>query len=173
MNSSSRWKSALVIAVVLLPLPAHAEITVSAASSLAHVMKEVIAEFQALNPTPRIHLNLGPTGALVQQLRNGAPVDVVVLASTADMDGAEREGLILAQTRRNAAGNRMVLVVPKDAALTIRRLSDLTSSQVQRIGIGNPATTPGGRYSRQALEALGLWSRLEEKFIVDSRRSAC
>jgi molybdate transport system substrate-binding protein len=166
MNASSRLKLFLAVAFTLLPLRAHAEITVSAASSLANVMKDIIGEYQAQNPTRQVHLNLGPTGALIQQVRNGAPVDAVVLASTADMDGAEREGLIQSQTRRNVAGNRMVLVVPHGVAAEIRQLSDLTSSKVQRIGIGNPATAPAGRYARQALEALGLWGRLAEKLIV-------
>lgn len=84
----------------------------------------------------------------------------------ADMERAEREGLVLRQTLRQVAANRMVLVASESSKFEIREISDLTSSEVQRIGIGNPATTPAGRYSRQALEALGLWSRLAEKFIV-------
>jgi molybdate transport system substrate-binding protein len=150
---------------ILSPAAAGAEITVSAAASLTNVMRELIADFEASPPGIRVTLNLGPTGALLQQIRNGAPVDVIVAASLADMDRAEKDGLILPETRRNVAGNRLVLAVPRGGPAAISRISDLAAHAVQRIGVGNPATVPAGRYARQVLAAAGLWDRLSDKLV--------
>ncbi len=62
----------------------------------------------------------------------------------------------------------MVLAKPVGSTLPLRGLEDLTSAQVERIGIGKPESVPAGQYAKEALVAANLWNALEEKLIFGS-----
>lgn len=142
-----------------------ADLTVSAASSLTNAFKEIAAGYEAQHPGSKVALNFGASGALLQQLAKGAPVDVFASADQETMDMAQQQGLVRAAGRRDFVRNTLVLVVPSDSSAPIRSLDDLTQSNVKRVAIGIPASVPVGRYSKHALEAKGLWSKVEAKAI--------
>src|SRR5690606_36188682 len=114
------------------------------------------------------------SGILLQQLRQGAPVDVFASADQVTMDQAHEQDLIDSATRRDFVRNTLVVIVPRMAADTAVSASDLmalTQDGFQRIGLGKPDTVPAGRYSQQALQAANLWSTLAARFIyADSVR---
>lgn len=142
-----------------------ADLTVSAASSLTNAFKEIAAGYEAQHPGSKVALNFGASGALLQQLAKGAPVDVFASADQETMDMAQQQGLVRAAGRRDFVRNTLVLVVPSDSSAPIRSLDDLTQSNVKRVAIGIPASVPVGRYSKHALEAKGLWTKVEAKAI--------
>lgn len=45
------------------------------------------------------------------------------------------------------------------------RLEDLLSDEVRFIALAKPEIAPYGRAAREAIEALGMWTRLEPKFV--------
>src|SRR5690606_6900802 len=57
-----------------------AEIIVSAAASLTNAFTEVAREYERANPGQKVNLNFGGSGALLQQIARGAPVDVFASA---------------------------------------------------------------------------------------------
>lgn len=154
---------------VLLSLSALAaqagELTVSAASSLSQAFKELAQSFEAVHPGTQVRLNFGASGALLQQIAKGAPVDVFASADEETLDAAVAQGLVAASERKDFARNTLVLVVPTDSPLALGQLEDLTQPGVRRIAIGNPASVPVGRYARRALEAVKLWQPLQAKAI--------
>ena len=154
--------AALAVAAGLAPA---ADLTVSAASSLSQAFKEIAQSFEARHPEVKIALNFGASGALLQQLAKGAPVDVLASADQETMDLAEKQGLVVAGERRDFVGNRLVLIVPGDSRLSIGHLQDLAQPGVRRIAIGNPASVPAGRYARGALQAARLWPVLQARVI--------
>lgn len=141
------------------------DLTVSAASSLGNAFKTIAQGYQARYPDARVALNFGASGALLQQLAKGAPVDVLATADQETMDMAVRQGLVAAGDRRNFARNTLVLIVPGDSPLAIARLYDLGLPAVRRIAIGHADSVPAGRYARAALAAAGLWPGLQSKAI--------
>ncbi len=157
------------LSVVLLSLSAVAtqagELTVSAAASLNQAFRALAQGFEARHPGVKVLLNFGASGALLQQMAKGAPVDVFASADEESMDGAVGLGLVAVGERRDFARNTLVLVVPADSQLALRRLEDLTQPGVQKIAIGNPASVPVGRYARRALESARLWQSLQERSI--------
>lgn len=160
------WIRYLVLAALLGAGPVRAEtLTVSAAASLTNAFKEIAASYEAQHRNTKVLLNFGASGALLQQISRGAPVDVFASADQETMDSAEGQGLIAAGERRNFARNTLVLVVPLDGGLSPAHLEDLARPAVQRIAIGNPATVPAGRYARRALDAAGLWPAVSAKAI--------
>jgi molybdate transport system substrate-binding protein len=80
------------------------------------------------------------------------------------MDRAEREGLVLPGSRRDFAGNRLVLIVPT-AQSPISSLGELALPRFGRIAMGAPRTVPAGRYAKAALERAKLWDRIEPRCV--------
>ncbi|MDD2904195.1 MAG: molybdate ABC transporter substrate-binding protein [Syntrophales bacterium] len=155
-------------ASILWGTPAFAaqELIVSAAASLTNALKEVAAAFEKAHPDTKIVCNFAASGVLLQQMAKGAPVDVFAAADQKTMNQAQEKKLILTPTRKNFVTNRLVLIVPLDSQLALGSLQDLTKPGVKRIAVGNPATVPAGRYSKEALAKAGLWEKLTPKYIM-------
>lgn len=137
------------------------ELTVSAAASLQDALNEIAANFEKEHAGIKINYNYGSSGALQQQISQGAPVDVFFSAAEDKMDKLEEEGLI--DKRINLVGNELVLVVPKDAQNNIRTFNDL--DKADKISIGTPESVPAGTYAREALEHFGIWQTVEGKVV--------
>jgi len=152
--------------LLLAALPVHAaDLTVSAAASLTNAFKDLAPLFEAANPGTRVLYNFGASGALLQQIDKGAPVDVFASADQETMDQAQRKGLVQAAQRRNFVSNTLVVIVPASAADTPKSVADLAQAAYQRIAIGLPASVPVGRYTRGVLEAAGQWTAIEPKMV--------
>lgn len=147
-------------------------LTVSAAASLTEAMREIGPRFEVAQPGAQLRFNFAASGVLLQQLRQGAPVDVLVSADAETLDRGITLNVLDGDTRRVVAANALVMVRP---ALAVARpllgLNDLTNPAVQRIAIGKPATVPAGRYAQQALNQAGLWPAVQSRLIpADSAR---
>lgn len=141
------------------------ELHVSAATSLSNAFKEVAARYEAQYAGTRVLLNFGASGALLQQMARGAPVDVFACADVETMDMAAKQGLVVNGERRDFARNSLVVVVPRDSKTTLKRLQDLGQPAVRKVAIGNPASVPVGRYARHALDSATLWTAVSPKAI--------
>ncbi|OAM30821.1 MULTISPECIES: molybdate ABC transporter substrate-binding protein [Eikenella] len=159
----------LALAAALLcaaPLALAKDLTVSAAASLKEAFQEINAAYGRAHPGTQIRLNTAASGVLLQQLVQGAPVDVLATADQETMDKAAEAKVIAPATRRTFALNDLVLIQPNRAAFRVSRLQDLANAQVQRVAVGNPASVPAGRYTKAALEKAGLWNAVGAKMIA-------
>ena len=139
-------------------------LTVSAAISLTNAMQEIKTIYQNGNPNVNITYNFASSGALQQQIEQGAPVDVFFSAAAKQMDALQQKNLLVPNTRRNLLTNRLVLITPRNApALTSFR--NLTGDQVQRIAIGEPRSVPVGQYAQELLTNLKLFDSLKSKLV--------
>jgi molybdate transport system substrate-binding protein len=165
---SLRWllPAAVLALGSLAGAAAHAaDLVVSAAASLTNAFGEIGKEYEKLRPGTRVLFNFGASGALLQQISRGAPVDVFASADLETMDRAESQNLVLRTSRANFAANKLVLVMPADSMLPVGKLQDLLRPEVQRIALGNPASVPVGRYAKAAMEKAGIWVPLQPKFV--------
>ena len=155
--------------VLLSWTPSHAraetELLVSAAASLTEAFKEIGKSFTAKNPGVKVRCNFAGSGALLQQIAQGAPVDLFASADQETMDKAEKDGLLLPGSRNNFTSNSLVLVTPVNMP-AITELADLKSGRVQKIAMANPASVPAGRYAKASLEKQGLWLALAPKCVM-------
>lgn len=158
--------------VTVLPLLAAAQqLTVSAAASLTNAFKEIGGKFEASRPGVTLRFNFAASGVLIQQVAQGAPVDVFASADQATVTRGIDQKLLDAGTQRDFARNTVVLVVSAQGGSDIKSLADLGSPSVRRIAIGKTATVPVGRYTKEVLDAARLWSVLTPKFVfADSVR---
>lgn len=142
-----------------------AEITVAAAASLTNAFREIGTAFEAAHPGTQAHFNFAASGPLLQQIAQGAPVDVFASADAETMDQAERRGLVRSGSRVDFAANALVVIVPRDGAVPPKVLADLLAPAIRHVAIGVPASVPVGRYARAALEKAELWAPIEAKMI--------
>lgn len=173
---SLRWGAALVYALAAGSVPALAQtppqtLTVSAAASLTNAFKDIGAKFEADKPGVKLQFNFAASGVLIQQIQQGAPVDVFVSADEETMKRGIDQKLLDPLTRKDFAANSLVLVAPLTGGAPVKTLGDLNTEPVKKIAIGKLATVPVGRYTQQALQANKLWEPLEPKFVyADSVR---
>jgi len=143
---------------------AQGEITVAAAISMKDVLEALGKRFGERPSAPKVNYYFGASGILQKQIEEGAPVDLFISAAPAQMNALQAKGLLIAGTRRDIAGNRLVLVVPAGVA-TVKQVADLKKLEVHAIAIGEPRSVPAGQYAAEALRNLGLFGALESKFV--------
>jgi molybdate transport system substrate-binding protein len=130
-------------------------LTLSAAASLREAVTELAGRYEAAHPGTTVRVNLGASGALRQQIEQGARVDVFVAAAVGPMDALAERGLVDTATRADLAGNSLVVVVPRGSG-AVKGFRDLASPGVRRVALGAPASVPAGEYALEALRALGI-----------------
>jgi molybdate transport system substrate-binding protein len=137
---------------------------ISVAVSLRPALEEALENYRASGRELDVVVNSGASGILLQQLRHGAPADLLISAGTSEVDRLVEERLADPATRRRLASNRLLVVVPRDGPLP-STLDDLRSEAYRRIAVGNPETAPLGRYTRAALDGAGLGIALAPRLI--------
>lgn len=154
---------AFVFGALLSAQALAADLTVSAAASLTNAFRELAPMYEAKHPDTKVQLNFAGSGALLQQIAKGAPVDVFASADQVTMDRAQEQGLIDANQRHDFVSNSLVVIVPTESKLAPASLQDV--AKLERIAIGLPASVPVGRYTQGVLEKAQLWEAIEPRMI--------
>ncbi|MEH7250800.1 molybdate ABC transporter substrate-binding protein [Neobacillus niacini] len=139
------------------------ELTISAAASLQDALNEIKVNFEKEQSNVKVNYNFGASGALGQQISQGAPVDLFFSAAEDKFDKLVQEGLIEESKRIDLIGNELVLVVPNDSKKEIKAFEDLTKTD--RLSIGTPEAVPAGQYAKEILETLNVWQAIEGKIV--------
>jgi len=151
------------------------ELLVFAASSLGNVIGEISAGFEKQGGA-HVKLSFAASSVLARQIEAGGKADVFISAAQEWMDYLQARGLIEKTTRRNLAGNRLVLIAPADSKVELKIAPGFPLAAALgkgRLSTGDPDTVPVGRYARSALVALGLWDEIQDRLVrADNVRSA-
>ncbi|MBX9259320.1 molybdate ABC transporter substrate-binding protein [Desmonostoc muscorum CCALA 125] len=139
-------------------------ILVSAAASLKDALEEIKPLYQQSKSDVNVTYNFGASGALQQQIEQGAPADIFISAGKKQVDALETKGLLLPGTRTNLANNRLVLIVAQDVE-GITSFYNLTDAKIKKIAIGEPRSVPAGQYGEQVLKQLQLYDPLKPKLV--------
>lgn len=169
------WWFLLAIVCLVMALPASSDLaaargaskaglTVSAAVSLTESLQTLRGIYQRQHPGVSIALNLGASGILQQQIEEGAPADIFISASPAEMNALQARGLLLGGTRHDLLRNTLVLICPGNEH-SISRFADLLQPRVKRVAMANPESVPAGMYARQTLEYFKVYDRIQSKII--------
>ncbi|WP_163102047.1 molybdate ABC transporter substrate-binding protein [Peribacillus alkalitolerans] len=134
-------------------------ITVSAAASLTEPLQKVKEKFEESHPNVKVVFNFGSSGALKQQIIQGAPVDVFIAASRKHVDELVSKDLI--QSSANLLKNDLVLIFGERVSLS--ELSHLKN--MKSIAIGTPEVVPAGDYAKEALTNSGVWTDIQGKLV--------
>jgi molybdate transport system substrate-binding protein len=135
---------------------------VFAAASLKGALDEVARAYAG----PRPVLVYGASSRLARQIERGAPAALFISADQQWMDYLAAHGAILAETRRDLLGNRLVLIAPRASGVQLRIAPGMPLAAALgggRLALGDPAHVPAGIYARAALEKLGLWESVRRR----------
>lgn len=148
---------------------------VFAAVSLTDALEDIGAAYTAETKQP-LRFSFAASSTLARQIELGASAEVFVSADLEWMDYLQERALIDASSRRDVAGNKLVLIAPRDSgiALRIRPHFPIGASLGRgRLAIGDPNIVPAGRYARAALAALGVWEEVANRLVfADNVRTA-
>jgi molybdate transport system substrate-binding protein len=142
----------------------NASLLVSTAASLKEAMEEVKTNYQQSKPGVTINYNFGASGALLQQIQQGAPADIFISAGKKQVDTLEQSGKLVVGTRSILAKNRLVLIVPSNQ-VGITSFLNLTENNIKKIAIAEPRSVPAGQYAEQVLKKLGIYEKVKAKFV--------
>jgi molybdate transport system substrate-binding protein len=140
-------------------------LTVSAAADLTPAFQEVGREFERQSGGTKVIFNFGSTGQLAQQIEQGAPVDLFAAANVSFVEGLEKKGLIIADTKALYAQGRITLWTRDDNALKLERIEDLARPEFKKVAIANPEHAPYGLAAREALQTAGVWEAVAPKLV--------
>jgi molybdate transport system substrate-binding protein len=151
------------------------ELLVFAAASLTNVLGELSTAYSAQGGVP-VKLSFASSSVLARQIEAGGKADVFISADQEWMDYLQTRDLIDKPTRRNLAGNRLVLIAPADSKIELKIAPGFPLAAALgkgRLATGDPDTVPVGRYARSALVSLGLWDEIQDRLVrAENVRSA-
>jgi molybdate transport system substrate-binding protein len=127
-------------------------VTVFAAASLTESFNEEQTTLKTEQPGLSITYSFAGSGALVTQIQQGAPADVIATADTSSMKKLTDAGLVEAPV--TFAKNQLEILVTPGNPKQIKALSDLGRSDIQFVT--EEETVPAGKYAAQALSAAGV-----------------
>ncbi len=149
------------------PIMGAQELTVSAAASLTNAFPEIGQRFEQQHPGTKVIFNFAASGPLLQQIVQGAPVDVFASADQKTMDQAQEKGLIDAASRKNFVSNTLVLIVPQDSKLALSGPQGPGLSRGKEGGGGRPRhVCRRAAIPKRPWTKAGWWDKLSPKLIL-------
>lgn len=150
--------AAILTAALLLALAgcgdtSERRLTVLAAASLTETFEQLAATYEADHPDVRVDLVLESSASLAEQVRQGAPGDVLATADERSMRSVAAAGALDGRPEVFAS-NRIVLAVPTGDDARVTSVADLADPGVRYVVCVPEA--PCGHVARAALAANGV-----------------
>ena len=154
----------LLASTVSFAALAKEQVTVFAAASLTNALTDIGQAFDKTHDT-NTRFSFASSSTLARQIAEGAPAQVYLSANQKWMDYLADQHAIDIASRFTLLHNALVMIAPKS-----RDLKDITIDNTlnlpqlvgdSRMAVGDPDHVPAGRYAKQALENLQLWSAAE------------
>jgi len=157
----------LTSAVVVSAAGQEKAINVAAAADLSSALKEIGANFEKQKGI-EVKLSFGASGALTQQIENGAPFDVFLSADMGYPQKLISENHATSATLYRYAVGKLVLWSLPDSPLNFERdgMNAILDPSVQKIAIGNPEHAPYGRAAVAALKHAGLYEKVSARLVM-------
>ena len=145
-------------------------VLVMAAASTIDALEAAVGDFEARTGID-VEVSFGPTSTVARQIEEGAPAALMLSASREWADYVQQRVAI--RRRETLVSNQLVVIKPTrpvdGVAGSLRDFFEAPGRR--RFAVADPESVPAGIYTRQALEALGLWESLEPRLVptVDVR----
>ena len=156
-------KRILTIIAFWVAISAQAQtVKVAAAANLRFVFDEIKASYAIANPKATITANFGSSGALLQQILNGAEFDIFMAADNSFPVKLKDQGAASGEIKTYALGK---LVLWSNTLDVSKGLEILTDPSVKRIAIAKPELAPYGDRAIEVLKTSGLYEKVKDKII--------
>lgn len=175
----SRWRNAQgrlgsllpYVLMICLGLPRLAfatdqppdELTLAVAANFSKPIEVLIARYKQGHQI-NIHVSLGSTTQLATQLRQGAPVDVLMSADQSTPSMLCHEAVVLCESSLTYAVGHLVLW--SDDADVVDAEGQVLFKHLTRLSIANPELAPYGRAALETLQHLHLVERTQASWVI-------
>ena len=142
-------------------------VTVFAAASLKEALDEEAGRFKA-DTGQHVIVVYGASSALAKQIEAGAPAALFISADLEWMDYLEQRSLLVPGSRAKLLGNSLVLIAPAKSSASLKIAPGFALAAAlgaEKIAIANPDSVPAGKYAKEALQSLGVWSGVEKQAV--------
>jgi len=142
-----------------------ADVIVFAAASLKEALDKQARQFES-GTGNKVVVSYGASNALAKQIEAAAPADVFISADLGWMDYVGQRNLLAPGTRIDLLSNALVLVAPASSKTTLRIAPGYglaAALGAGKLAMANPDSVPAGKYGKNALEKLGVWTNVEKQ----------
>jgi molybdate transport system substrate-binding protein len=156
-----RLKISLLLVLFSISMQAQT-VRVAAAANLRFVFEEIKESYKKINPEVNISVNFGSTGALYQQIVNGADFNIFMAADDVVPAKLNSQGLVSGTVKTYAFGK---LVLWSNTVDVSKGLDVLTEPSVKRIAIAKPDLAPYGDRAMECLKSTNLLEKVKDKIV--------
>ena len=143
--------------------PRAAEVHVAVAANFAGTFQKLTTAFQA-DTGHTVLSSVGATGKFYQQIKAGAPFDVLLAADDETPKKLEDEGLAVKGQRFTYAKGKLVLWSAKPEFVDAKG-EVLRQGSFEKLALADPKLAPYGAAAIEAIANLGLLGTLKPKFV--------
>ncbi|KLV25009.1 molybdate ABC transporter substrate-binding protein [Bacillus altitudinis] len=140
------------------------ELVISAAASLQDALKEIESAYEDDHPNVTLTNNFGSSGALKQQIAQGAKADLFFSAAEEPFDDLVQSGDIDQDLAKDVIQNELVLIVPKEGSSSIKTFRDVEHIK-GKIALGTPESVPAGTYAKEIFTKLNIWDQVKQNAV--------
>ncbi|MES9766500.1 molybdate ABC transporter substrate-binding protein [Bacillus altitudinis] len=140
------------------------ELVISAAASLQDALKEIESAYEDDHPNVTLTNNFGSSGALKQQIAQGAKADLFFSAAEDPFDDLVQSGDIDQDHTKDAIQNELVLIVPKEGSSAIKTFRDVQHIK-GKLALGTPESVPAGTYAKEIFTKLNIWDQVKQNAV--------
>ncbi len=137
-------------------------VRVAAAGNLRYIMDEIKTKYIKEHPKVNVIVNLGSSGALVQQITNGADFDLFMAADIIYPEKLKAQGVVKGDIKTYAFGK---LVLWSNTVDVSKGMDIITDKSVNRIAIAKPDVAPYGARAIESLKYYKLFDKVKEKIV--------
>lgn len=156
--------AALALAWAFSFASAQEKVSIAAAANLSAVKDRLGAAFERKNPQYRAEFTFGSSGALVTQIKNGAPFQVFMSADTGFAQNLVDSKMTAGAAKVYAVG-KLIFLTTKNLDLS-KGLAVLEDPIVAHWANCNPDTAPYGRAAKEALTKSGIYDAVAPKLVT-------
>lgn len=139
------------------------EVKLAIAANFTKPMQDLAPVYEKMTGD-KLVMSFGATGALYAQIKNGAPFDILLSADNKATEKAVKEGLGVEGSTFTYAIGKLVLWSKQPDFVKDAKV--LESDTVQKLAVADPKLAPYGVAAEETLRYLGLYEKLQPKFVV-------
>jgi molybdate transport system substrate-binding protein len=142
------------------------EVRIAAAADLQFAMNNLAHQFEKATGDV-LQVTYGSSGNFFSQLQNGAPFDLFFSADIEYPKKLQSAGLVEPGSLFTYAFGRIVIWTPPGSKLDVanQRWDALLDAKVSKIAIANPEHAPYGRAAVAAMQAAGIYEKVQAKLV--------
>lgn len=154
------------VAWLMWAQPAKAEdVLVAVAANFADAAEDLAVKYGEVSGN-KVLVTTGATGKLYAQIKEGAPFQVLLSADARTPKQLGDEQAAVAGSAFTYAIGKLALWSADAKRVGTDGAAALSADDVKHVAIANPELAPYGVAAQEALQSLGLWDKLQPKFVM-------